>query len=205
MRRRSRRPGRLGLAVLAVVVATAACGIPTAGGPTAIAKGDVPSNLLSPASPTTVPSTVPPQAEVPELIFLAASTGTVAPVSRYITVNTGLNATLTELLGALLVGPTPGESAAGLQSFLSGAKTRVTAKVAGGIATVDFTSNPIQVVGASQTLAIAQVVFTATAQPGVNSVVFEIAGQLLDVPIASGATVSGPVDRTFYQPQAPVF
>ena len=72
-------------------------------------------------------------------------------------------------------------------------------------ATVDFTSNPIQVVGASQTLAIAQVVFTATAQPGVNSVVFEIAGQLLDVPIASGATVSGPVDRTFYQPQAPVF
>ena len=50
-----------------------------------------------------------------------------------------------------------------------------------------------------------QVVFTATAQPGVNSVVFEIAGQLLDVPIASGATVSGPVDRTSYQPQAPVF
>jgi spore germination protein GerM len=205
MRGRPRRPGRLGLAVLAVVLATAACGIPTTGGPTAIAKGDVPFNLLSPASPTTATSTVPQEAEVPALIFLAASTGTVAPVSRYITVNTTLNVTLTELLGALLLGPTPEESATGLQSFLSGAKTRVTAKVAGGIATVDFTANPIQVVGASQTLAIAQVVFTATAQPGVTGVVFQIAGVPLDVPIASGATVPGPVDRTSYQPQAPVF
>ena len=51
----------------------------------------------------------------------------------------------------------------GLQSFLTGTKTKVTAKVAGGIATVDFTANPIQVVGPDQTLAIAQVVFTATA------------------------------------------
>ncbi len=71
MRRRSRRAGRLGLAVLAVVVATAACGIPTTGGPTAIAKGDVPSNLLNPASPTTATSTIPPEAEVPALIFLS--------------------------------------------------------------------------------------------------------------------------------------
>ena len=207
MRRRPGRPGRPGLAMVAVVVAITACGIPTTGGPTAIPKGNVPSNLLSPASPTTPTSTVPPEAEVPELIFLAASTGTLAPVSRYVTVPTtlNLNATLTELLGALLVGPTAGESAAGLQSFLSGAKTRVTAKVTGGIATVDFSANPIQVVGAGQTLAIAQVVFTATQQPGVTGVVFQIAGQLLDVPIASGATVSGPVDRTSYQPQAPVF
>ena len=205
MRPRPRRPGRRGLAVLALVVATAACGIPTNGGPTAIAKSNVPSNLLSPASPTTSSSTVPPDVAVPGLIFLAASTGTVAPVSRFITVNTTLNATLTELLAALLVGPTPTESAAGLESFLSGEKTKVTAKVAGGVATVDFTANPIPLVGATQTLAIAQVVFTVTAQPGVTGVVFQIAGVPLDVPTASGATVSGPVDRTSYQPQAPVF
>jgi len=208
VRRQPGRPGRpvrAVLAVLAVMMAGTACGIPTSGGPTAIAKQDVPFNLLSPASPTTVTSTVPPDVAVPELIFLAASTGTVAPVSRYITVPTTLNATLTELLGALLAGPTPTESAAGLESFLSGANTKVSAKVAGGIATVDFSANPIQVVGASQTLAIAQVVFTVTAQPGVTGVVFQIAGQTLDVPTASGATVPGPVDRTSYQPQAPVF
>lgn len=208
MRRRPHRPGRpgrLGLAVLAVVMATAACGIPTTGGPTAIPRGNVPFDLLSPASPTTATSTVPPDVAVPELIFLAASTGTVAPVSRYITVPTTLNATLTELLGALLAGPTPTESATGLESFLSGAKVKVTAKVVGGIATVNFSANPIQVVGASQTLAIAQVVFTATAQPGVTGVAFQIAGVPLDVPTASGATVSGPVDRTSYQPQAPVY
>ena len=42
------------------------------------------------------------------------------------------------------------------------------ATVAGGIATVDFTANPVQVVGTDQTLAIAQVVYTATQQPGVT-------------------------------------
>jgi spore germination protein GerM len=69
---------------------------------------------------------------------------------------------------------------------------------------VDFSTNPIQVVGANQTLAIAQVVFTATQQPGVTSVLFQIAGRPIGVPTASGATVPGPVDRTSYQPQAPV-
>ncbi len=81
----------------------------------------------------------------------------------------------------------------------------MSAKVTNGIATVDFTTNPIQVVGASQTLAIAQVVFTATLQPGVTGVLFQIGGQPIEVPTASGATVPGPVDRTSYQPYAPVF
>ena len=72
----------------------------------------------------------------------------------------------------------------------------MTAKVSNGIATVDFTANPIQVVGTSQTLAIAQVVFTATQQPGVTGVLFQIGGQPIEVPTASGATVPGPVDRT---------
>ena len=59
-------------------------------------------------------------------------------------------------------------------------------------------------VGPNQTLAIAQVVFTATQQPGVTGVVFQIAGQPIGVPTASGARSPGPVDRTSYQPQAPV-
>ena len=73
----------------------------------------------------------------------------------------------------------------------------------GGVATVDFTANPVQVVGPDQTLAIAQVVFTATQQAGVTGVLFQIGGKPIEVPTASGAQVPGPVDRTSYLPQAP--
>ena len=50
------------------------------------------------------------------------------------------------------------------------------------MATVDFTTDPIQVVGPDQTLAIAQVVYTVTQQPGVTGVTFEIAGKAIEVP-----------------------
>ncbi|HEX3980122.1 MAG TPA: GerMN domain-containing protein, partial [Acidimicrobiales bacterium] len=91
----------------------------------------------------------------------------------------------------------------GYQTFLTGRQIRVSAKLSGGIATVDFSATPVQLVGANQTLAIAQVVFTATEQPGVTGVMFQIAGEPTDVPTASGAEVPGPVDRTSYGPQAP--
>ena len=78
------------------------------------------------------------------------------------------------------------------------------ATVVNGIATVDFTSDPVQVVGNDQTLAIAQVVYTATQQPGVVGVLFQSAGQPIQVPTASGSQVPGPVDRNSYLPQAPI-
>jgi spore germination protein GerM len=183
----------------AVLVLTAACGIPTSGGPTAIAKADVPFDLLSPAGPSTATPTVPPAVTVPELIFLVAPTQTLVPVSR----NIQLPANLTLILDALFEGPTSAESQSGYQTFLTGSKIRVSAKIVGGVATVNFNDDPVQVGGAYQTLAIAQVVFTATEQPGVTGVMFQIAGQPTDVPTASGAEVPGPVDRSSYGPQAP--
>ena len=76
--------------------------------------------------------------------------------------------------------------------------------MSGGIATVDFATNPVQVVGTDETLAIAQVVFTATASPGVKGVVFEIAGKPIPVPEGNGTQASGPVSRSTYLPQAPL-
>ncbi len=185
---------------LAMALAAVSCGIPSATGPTPIAKGDLPSHLLNPATPPTVGSTLPPAVGVPESIFLVAPTQHVTAVSRPVT----SPPTMSEIIGALLEGPTPLEAASGLQSFLTGTKTQVSATVAGGIATVNFTANPVQALGPNQTLAIAQVVFTATEQPGVTGVVFQIAGQTIGVPTASGAQVTGPVDRTLYAPQAPL-
>ncbi len=81
---------------------------------------------------------------------------------------------------------------------------QVTLFPAGGVATVNFTSDPILVVGPDQTLAIAQVVYTVTQQPGVTGVTFEIAGKAIEVPTAAGAQVPGPVARADYAPQAPL-
>ncbi len=190
-----------GLATVMVAGITAACGIPTSGTPTAIAKADVPFHLLDPVTPTTAPPTVSPAVAVPTTIYLVAPTQHVIAVSR----DVQIPATLSEIIGALLEGPTASESRFGLQSFLTGTTTQVKATVVDGIATVDFfTANPVQVVGPDQTLAIAQVVFTATQQTGVTGVVFQIDGKPIEVPTASGVQVPGPVDRASYQPQAPL-
>jgi hypothetical protein len=59
-------------------------------------------------------------------------------------------------------------------------------------------------IGPDQTLAIAQVVFTATQPPfPISGVSFEIAGSPIAVPTASGAQVPGPVNYLNYLPQAP--
>ncbi|MGA2837466.1 MAG: GerMN domain-containing protein [Acidimicrobiales bacterium] len=188
------------LAVAGVVLSGAACGIPTASAPTPIAKSDVPYHLLEP--PTTN-SSVPgsaPAVGVPEQIFLVAPSGHLVAATREVAVPAALG----QVLGALLAGPTATESASGVQSYLSGAGVGVTTTQAGGIATVRFTADPIQVVGPDQTMAIAQVVYTVTQQPGITGVDFEIAGKAVEVPTAAGAQVPGPVGRTDYLPQAPL-
>jgi hypothetical protein len=194
-----RRPAVGVMAGVVTVLLATACGIPTANAPTAIAKGDLPSHLLNPTTPSTVGSTLPPAVVVPESVFLVAANQHLIAVTR----DVAIPASMSEIMGALLQGPTAFEASIGLYSLLSGTKTQVSATVTAGIATVNFTANPIQVVGPNQTLAIAQVVFTATEQPGVTGVVFQIAGQPIGVPTASGANVTGPVDRSSYAPQAP--
>jgi spore germination protein GerM len=197
----SRRRLLASAAAVLVAGATAACGIPTNGTPTAIAKANVPFHLLNPVTPTTLTPVVRPSVTVPETVFMVAPNQHVVAVTR----DVPIPATLSEILGALLEGPTATESAFGLQSFLSGGTARVKATVAKGVATVNFLSaNPVQVVGPDQTLAIAQVVFTATEQPGVRSVIFRIDNRPLEVPTASGAQVPGPVSRAAYLPQAPL-
>lgn len=197
---RFRRLSLLRLGCLAVIGTAAACGIPSNGTPTAIAKADVPFHLLNPAPPTTTAHAVEPVPTQLEKIYLVASGNQVVPVERRVRTPV----TLTEVLATLLDGPTSLESRFGLQSFLSGSSTKVTAEVTNGIATIDFFSaNPLQVVGPDQTVAIAQVVFTATEQPGVTGVKFEIDGKPIEVPTANGAQVPGPVTRADYQAQAP--
>ncbi len=186
--------------ILFTAIVTASCGIPTEAVPSTIPTRAVPFDLLNPSSPTTTMVTVPPVASVSEPIYLVAPTQHVSPVLR----NVAPPANLTQILGALLEGPTSAESATGLQSFLTGKPNDVVATEVNGIATINFTTSPVQVVGPNQILAISQVVFTAMAQPGITGVIFEIAGTSVEVPTAGGAQVPGPVNDATYAPQAPL-
>jgi hypothetical protein len=190
----------VGALVGSLAVALSACGIPTAATPTPIARSAVPYHLLDPAPTSTTAPGTPPAVGVGEQIYLVAPTGNLVAVDREVAVP----ASLTQVTGALLAGPTTTESATGIQSFLSRTGVEVTVDASSGVATVDFTSDPIQVVGPDQTLAIAQVVYTLTQQPGITGVSFEIAGKAIEVPTAAGAQVPGPVTRADYAPQAPL-
>jgi hypothetical protein len=58
-------------------------------------------------------------------------------------------------------------------------------------------------VGQAQIEAVAQIVFTTTALPGVSSVDFELSGQSVEVPVASGAEVPS-ANRFQFAPLAPL-
>jgi hypothetical protein len=198
--RRARVRTGAGLLLAATALVASACGIPTASSPTPIAKSDVPYRLLDPPTTTTTTPGSNPAVGVPEQIFLVAPSGHLVAATREVAVP----ASPTQVLAALLAGPTATESAAGVQSFLTHAGLQATVTQAGPVATVHFTDSPIQVVGPDQTLAVAQVVYTLTQQPGITGVSFEIGGKPVEVPTAAGAQVPGPVGRADYVPQAPL-
>jgi spore germination protein GerM len=177
----------------------AGCGVPIDSGPKALARNGVPFGLLRPSSPTTTttaPATAPVTVTV--FIYLLASNGKLAAAAREVPVP----APLITILGALVDGPTNAEATGGLQSAVPPQTQVIAASVAGGVATVDLGGTFAQLVGPSEIEAVAQIVFTATALPGVTGVTFELNGQQVAVPTATGAEV--PVaNRAQFAPFAP--
>lgn len=178
------RAGSVGGALLLVAAIGAACGVPIDNGPTKLSKRGVPFGLLAPSAPTTS-TTGPAPVAVTVQIFLLTPAGKLVPVSRDIP----FPAPLTTILGALVDGPTNAEAGAGLQGAVPTQTDVLGASVAGGVATVNLGGTFGQLVGQAQIDAVAQIVFTATALPGVTSVAFELSGQPVSVPTATGADV----------------
>jgi len=162
------------------------CGVPVDRHPSALSRRGIPFNLLEPTQSTVSTTTAPSPIEVPVRIYLVGPTGHLVAVARDVSVSAPDLATV---LGALVAGPTDAESTAGLQSALTTQTTVLSATIAGGVATVDLGGTFGQLVGPPQIQAVAQVVFTASALPGVTGVTFELSGQPVEVPVASGALV----------------
>jgi hypothetical protein len=190
-----------GLAALAVGVLAAGCGVPVDRSPTALPRKDIPFGLLQPSPRTTTSTSVPSPVEAPVSIFLVASSGHLVAVTREVP---AAQESLVTVLDALVQGPTNSEAQAGLYSAVP-AQTTVLGAVLGstGTATINLGGTFGQLVGQPQSEAAAQIVFTATALPGVTGVTFEISGHAVGVPVASGAQVTV-ATRAQFAPIAPL-
>jgi hypothetical protein len=180
---------RLGtLAVLALLAA--GCAIPTQSGPSGIPSSHVPFGLLNAQPPVTTTTQPNPSSLVPVKVYFLTNTEQLQSVQRVVVTP----ASLTSIIASLLGGPSSSETGLGLATAIPNNVMVLSAVAAGPMVTVNFNSAFSQISGTFVELAVAQVVATIAAQNGLSTgVIFEIDGQRTSVPIASGASVSGPV------------
>ena len=135
-----------------------------------------------------------------ELCFVVI--GSDGSVSRKIVTRqlTKSSSPLTDSINALLSGPTAQERAANTMTLIPDGTRLLSASVANGIATLnfseEFTFNPVGVQGYLAELM--QVVYTATSFSTVNSVQFVVEGQREDYLGSEGTWIGSPLSRSSF-------
>ncbi|MGI9121013.1 MAG: GerMN domain-containing protein [Acidimicrobiales bacterium] len=183
-----RRAWVAGVAMLAM----AGCGVGTDAQPQVLAPEKVPYSLLTPSTtPTTGPVT-PTVAQMAASVYLVDNeTSQLVEVQRSVPAPPSVRSALEELIK----GPTEAELTRGLRSNI--ARSTVLRGVSGpdgGVVTVDL-SDLTGIAGQGQRLALAQVVFTVTAAPDVQRVLFAFAGEPSEVPNGQGESTGRPLGR----------
>lgn len=180
---------RLRPVVVVVAAVTVGCGVPTDGSPRPIPDDRVPFELLDPAPiPTTTPST--PSGPASATVFMVAA-DRLSPVSR----NVPVPASPDEVLQALFAGVIPEEAAKNLRSAIAPSTQASVAEEAGGRLRVELTPAFLSAATNEQILAVAQIVYTLTGLPGVDSVSFTVSGRPVEVPAGDGTLRSGALRR----------
>ena len=181
-----------------LVAGLTACGVQSDDGPRRLATEKVPYGLLE-AAPATTTSTVAgvPIVSVP-IYFVHGDR--LRSVPRSVTDP----ATVGKAIDALLNGPRGDESATGLRTAVDPRAKLLLARLEDGVARLDmsaeFAQGPVQ----QQIPSLAQLVYTATAIPGVTAVRFTIEGEPVEVPTPEGNVVVGAVGRDAFRALAPL-
>lgn len=177
---------------VAALALVAGCGIPTAERPQLARDADVPFGLLAPATSTTSTTALPENTTSATSLCLYQGDNVVT-VSRELR-----RGDLFDSLRALEQRTSPDERQQGLETALPGPGTFVSADVVAGVARIDLAASFAALPAAEQLRVVAQVVCTATAQPGVGQVLFTLEGAPIDVPRGDGSLASGAVTRDAY-------
>lgn len=176
----------------AVVVALSGCGVATDDSATVVDSESVPFELLEESPAAGVPAS--PGSTRGEICLVDDATDQLVPVEHELQ-GTSLEA----VVAALGDGPTGEESSEGLRSALPGPDVVASVELQGGVATVDLDDTFRSITGSDQVLAIAQVVCTLTARPGVGRVSFTLEGATVEIPRGNGSLTSGSVSRDDYR------
>jgi spore germination protein GerM len=107
--------------------------------------------------------------------------------------------TLQRIVQALLNGPTKADAGHGLRSAVPASLRMRRVAAAGQTAVVDLTSGLDSVSSHEQALALTQLVYTVTAQPGVSSLRVLVDGHRVEVARADGTLTTGDLTRADYR------
>ncbi len=193
--RRSVLPAVAG--ALLVATLSSSCGLPANAAPEVIPAKQVPFGLLNasagraaPATPAVSSHGKPTLAPVP--IYLVGPGQRLYPATEYLPAPL----TVREVIDQLLASPTSEQAASGLSTDISDHANLRSARVRHGVAHLDFTLGISS--GGNQVMAVAQIVYTATAVPGVKAVRLLLQGKKVEAPTGKGTLVSRPVTRADY-------
>lgn len=189
---------RIALVGLVLTGLPAGCGVAADGSFEGFSDDQIPFGLADPATTTTTePTTVPPTTVVPTTVDpLAKVTLCFVKADLVVEVDRRLPSrpSTTDVVRLLLEGPAVNPVEDGLRSALpAGSVGEV--RVVGGVAVLAVNPTFRELAAKEQTLAIAQLVCTLTAQRGVGQVSFEIDGQPVEVPRADGTVTTRPLSR----------
>jgi len=159
-----------------------------------IDRSRIPHGLLDP-SPTAPPGTAPTENVT---LYFESAQGLVA-VARA----ARRPVTLRAVVRLLARGPTVSERSAGVQSPLSTGRPITLRSLVNDVATVDLPADVTDLGGQDQIVAVAQLVYTITAYPGVDAVTVLVNGIPATVPTANGSLSAGPLRRADYAELAP--
>jgi spore germination protein GerM len=208
-----RRSQALAVAATCIVISASSCGVPGDSEDRPLAPNEIAYRPLpEPTTSTTSTTTTPPATTAaPPTTTIPAVTSTTTPVAYPLDVywiegslirpvrRAEIEATLKSAIDALRAGPMFADSDQGLRSAIPGPDTIESAELQNGTATINLGSSFLTLPGAEQTLAIAQIVYTVTNQPGVGLVEFRLGGRALSVPTADGQPSKGALSRDDYE------
>ncbi len=176
----------------ALAPALGACGVATQDRAVRVDPAEVPFGLLEAATTTTVVDE-----GRPEVVFLVADDRLVAVDRR-----AGDDASLADLLELVVAGPSDTERTLGITTAVP-AGAVASAEAERGVAQVDLTEAFGDVRSDEQLLALGQLVYTLTQQPGIGGVSFTLDGEPVAVPLPDGTEVRGAVSRDDLELVAP--
>jgi spore germination protein GerM len=195
MSRSLSRRGSTPVLLAALASALVACGVRAESDARFVDNEQVPFDLLDGTTTRPSPTAAPEGATSSIELCFVDGDDRLVPSSR----PARPGAEVAEVTQQLAEGPNRLEAAVGLRSALPDGAVAGRVESAGGIAEVDLVPSFTDIGGEQQLLAIAQVVCTLTARPGIGQVAFTLDGSPIAVPRGDASTTTDPLTRDDYR------